>query len=91
MGDAPPVLITQSLRGYAGTVTGVLLNDTVPGVTADAQLTNLVWFREHPGQVVKLVWVDKVLRVVVRNVTDEPIAYPDGSAEYRVSFDFFEV
>lgn len=91
LGDAPPVLITQSLRGYAGTATGMLLSDTVPGVTADGQLDSLEWFREHPGTVLKLVWVDKVLRVVVRNVTDEPIAYPDGSAEYRVSFDFFEV
>jgi hypothetical protein len=91
MGDAPPVLITQSLRGYAGSVSGMLLNDTVPGVSASSQLDDLIWFREHPGQVVKLVWVDKVMRVVVRNVTDEPIAYPDGTAEYRVSFEFFQV
>lgn len=91
LGDAPPVLISQSLRGYEGTVTGVLLNDTVPGMTADGQLSSLNWFKERPGQVLKLVWVDKVMRVVIRNVTDEPIAYPDGSVEYLVSFEFFQV
>lgn len=91
LGDAPPVLITQSLRGYEGKVTGVLLNDTVPGMTADGQLSSLEWFRKRPGVVLKLVWVDKVMRVVIRNITDEPIAYPDGTAEYLVSFDFFQV
>lgn len=91
LGDAPPVLISQSLRGYEGTVSGVLLNETVPGMTAEGQLSSLEWFKERPGQVLKLVWVDKVMRVVIRNVTDEPIAYPDGTVEYLVSFEFFQV
>jgi hypothetical protein len=91
LGDAPPVLVTQNHRGYEGEVSGVLLNDTVPGVSADQQLTDLEWFKDHPGMVLKLVWVDKVMRVVILDVTDTPLAYADGTVEYLVSFRFFQV
>lgn len=91
LGEAPPVLITQNHRGYEGQVSGVLLNDTVPGVDAEDQLTSLEWFKDHPGIPLKLVWVDKVLKVVILNVTDTPLAYADGTVEYLVSFDFFQV
>lgn len=91
LGDAPPVLVTQSHRGYEGQVSGVLLNDTIPGVTAEQQLTDLEWFKDHPGVVLKLVWIDKVMKVVVFSVTDTPLAHPDGTVEYLVSLEFFQV
>lgn len=91
LGNAPPVLITQSIRGYEGTVSGVLANNTLTGVTADQMLDNLEYFKDNPGTVVKFLWVNKVMRVVIRNVTDEPLAYPDGTVEYLASFEFFEV
>lgn len=90
VGDAPPVLISQSLAGYEGTVTGVLLNDMVPGFTAESQLAALNTFKAQPGIVLKLTWVDRVLDIVIYNVTDSPIANPDGTVEYVVSFEFFQ-
>lgn len=91
LGSAPPVLVTQSIRGYEGQAVGVLANDVVPGLSADDMLAHMEWFKDNPGQVLKLVWVNKVMEVVVRNVTDEPLPLPDGSVEYLVTFDFFEV
>jgi hypothetical protein len=90
LGDAPPVLISQSIRGYEGSVAGILANNVIPGVTAEDQLNNLLYFRKQRGMRLKLAWVDKVMRVVLRQVTDTPIARPDGSVEYLVSFSFFE-
>lgn len=89
-GDAPPILVTQSIRGYEGSVVGVLANDVVPGLTADEMLENLEYFKDNPGMVLKLVWINKVMRVVVRGITDSPIANPDGSTEYLATFEFFE-
>lgn len=91
LGSAPPVLITQSIRGYEGSISGVLANNVAPGLSADQMLANLEWFKDNPGTVCKFVWVNKVMKVVIRNVTDEPIAYPDGTVEYLATFDFFEV
>lgn len=91
LGNAAPILITQSARGYEGTVTGVIADDQVPGLTTDAQLDALQYFKENPGKTLKLVWVDKSLRVVVYNVTDTPLPYPNGKIDYLVSFDFFQV
>jgi len=90
LGDAPPVLITQSIRGYEGTVSGVLANDVIPGLSAAEQLANLEYFKDNPGLVLKFIWVDKVMKVVVRNVTNTPLPNPDGSTEYLASFEFFE-
>lgn len=91
LGDAPPVLITQSLRGYEGTVSGVLANDVVPGVTAAQQLASMEVFKDAPGTVLKLLWIDKVLKVVIRGVSDTPLPNPDGTVEYLIKFEFFEV
>ena len=91
LGEAPPILITQSIRGYEGEVSGVLLDDTVPGYTADGQLDDLLWMKENPGMVFRLNWLDKSLRIVIRNVNDTPIARPSGKVEYLASFEFFEV
>lgn len=89
--DAAPVLITQSHRGYEGKVAGILGDDAVPGETAAGQLANLEYFKDNPGMVLKLIWIDKVMQVVIRSVTDTPISYPDGHVDYLVSFEFFQV
>lgn len=91
LNNAPPVLITQSHRGYEGTMSGVLADDTVPGETAESMLAYLEYFKDNPGIVTRMIWVDKVMKVVIRNVTDEPIPYPDGTVDYLVSFEFFQV
>lgn len=91
LGNAPPVLVTQSHRGYEGTITGVLADDAVSGETADGQLAKLEAFKDAPGSVLRLTWVNKVMKVVIRNVTDTPLPYPSGKIDYLVSFEFFEV
>lgn len=91
LGQAPPVLITQSHRGYEGSVDGVLADDAIPNETAAGQLSNLEYFKDNPGMVLKLIWIDKVMQVVVRNITDTPLSNPDGSVDYAVSFEFFQV
>lgn len=91
LGNAPPVLITQSLRGYEGTVAGVLLDNQVPGLTIDAQLAALDYFRSNPGQVLKLSWVEKTVQVVVYNVTESSIPYPNGTIDHAASMSFFQV
>lgn len=91
LGNAPPVMVSQSVRGYEGTVSGVLISGQIAGLTAEEQLENLEYFRDRPGMVLRLSWIDKFMRVVIRNVSDQPIAYPDGEVQYLASFDFFEV
>lgn len=91
LGDAPPILITQSIRGYEGTISGILSSDSGIGLTADQMLDNLEEYKRNPGQVLKFVWINKVMRVVVRNITDQPLVYPNGTVDYLASFDFFEV
>lgn len=91
LGDAAPVLITQSIRGYEGSLNGVLVSDVIPDLTADIQLDNFNWFRRRQGKVLLLSWVGKAFNVVCWNMSDNPIPRPDGTTEYLVSFDFVEV
>lgn len=91
LGSAPPVLVTQTLRGYEGSISGTLLSHTVPGLSAAQQLAALDWFRRRPGVPARMVWKDRALRVVLRNITDEPIANHDGTTEYLASAEFFQV
>lgn len=91
LGDAPPVLVTQAQRGYEGTISGVLADTTVPGETAEGMLGYMEYFKDNPGLVTRLVWVDKIMSVVIRRVSDVPIPYPDGTVDYLVSFEFFQV
>lgn len=91
VGPSAPVLITQALRGYEGTINGVLVNDVVPGETADTQLAKLLLMKRMPGATMRLVWVNKVMNVVIRNVTHYPIARANGKVEYYASFEFFQV
>ncbi len=91
LGDAPPVMVTQSIRGYEGSVAGILASNVVAGLSADDMLANLDWYRRNPGQVLTFTWVSRVISVVIRNVVDQPIPLPDGTVEYMASFEFFEV
>lgn len=91
LGNAPPVLITQSLRGYEGTLQGVLVDSQVPGLTIAAQLASLAYFRQNPGQVLKLSWIEKTIQVVVYNVTETSIPYTSGIIDHAASCTFFQV
>lgn len=91
LGSAEPVLITQSLRGYEGTVTGVIADGIVPGLTQEAQLASLTFFRRNPGRKLVLSWKEKNIKVVVYNITESSVSYPDGRVDHVVSFSFFQV
>ena len=91
LGNAPPVLITQAIRGYEGTITGVLAQDVITGLNATQQLANLEYFKDNPGLVVRLSWVNKTMRVVLYGITNTPLPYPDGKVDYLVSMSFFQV
>lgn len=91
IGNAPPILVTQSMRGYEGTISGILADNAIPGETADSQQGYLQYFKDNPGIVLRLVWVNKTMLVVIRGVTDTPLPNPDGSVDYLASFEFFEV
>lgn len=89
LGNAAPVLIVQSLGdGYAGKVSGVLVGDF--GVAIEDQVDNLDWFRKNTGVTHRLTYVDRAMKVVVYNLTYEPVSNPDGTVDYELSFEFFE-
>lgn len=90
LGQAPPVLITQAIRGYEGSLSGVIAQDVVPGLSATQQLANLEYFKDNPGVPVRLSWVNKVLQVVLFNVTDSPVPYADGKVDHVASMNFFQ-
>lgn len=89
LAEVPPVLITQSLRGYAGSVSGVLVDDIIAR-TARQQRDSLKKFREYQGTKMLLYLVDEAFEVVVFNITYKAIALPSGGVDYFASFDFFQ-
>lgn len=90
MGQAPPVLITQALRGYEGTITGIVAQDLISGLSSTQQLANLEYFKDNPGIPAILAWVDKVIKVVLYNISDTPMPYADGKVDYMISASFFQ-
>jgi hypothetical protein len=90
LGQASPVLITQALRGYEGTLAGVIVQDEVPGLTGRQQLANLEYFKDNPGEVIRISWVDKVFKGVLYNITDSPVPHPNGKVDHAVSASFFQ-
>ncbi len=85
-----PVLISQAIRGYEGTISGVLVSDVISGLSAREQKNRLNEFKNNPGMPLKLIFIDDAITVIIRNVTYVPIARHDGSTDYEASFDFFQ-
>lgn len=88
IGDAPPVLITQSQGGYAGTVAGRIV--THAGVLARTFRDRMAEFKREQGRALTLYLVDEAFDAVLFNIQWAPIPIPDGSTEYSVSFDFYQ-
>lgn len=90
LGDAPPVLIVSSLRdGREDKIAGTLVDDF--GVSIDTQRGHLEWFRKHTGTELCLTSVDKSMRVVAYNINYDAVARHDGSLDFDINFDYFEV
>lgn len=90
LGDYPPVLITQSLGGYAGHVEGLLHGDVIPGVTAKQMRDRLKSIRDDPGIELVLMLADESIRVAIYNVTWTPDTSP-GGVDYWAAFDYVQV
>lgn len=85
----PPVLITQSIRGFEGHASGQLSNNIIPSLTARQQRDRFKAMILYPGVELLLYNFDEVMKVVVYNASYYPIAV-EGDTEYIVDFDFFQ-
>jgi hypothetical protein len=85
-----PVLITQTLRGYEGSVSGVIADDTLSGRTARQMRDTLKTWRTQQGTRRLLYLVDEAFEVVIFNISYKARAYSGGKIKYDVSFDFFQ-
>ncbi len=89
IGDFPPMVITQSIGGYAGHVEGMLVSDVI-SVTAKAQRDRLRKIRKSPGTELILKTMDECLRVCAYNINVQPVSRPSG-IDYFASFDYVQV
>jgi hypothetical protein len=86
VGASKSIVITQSLRGYEGTITGRIHPRT--GATIAQQQAILWRIKESPGQDFLLTLSDMALVVVVSNLVPAPLDSPDADKE--VSFRFHQ-
>jgi hypothetical protein len=87
LGSKHGVRITQSLRGFEGTVTGRLA--AAFGYGVEQWENNLLSIKERPGRVCVLSMANESIRCVVHNITTAPT--PTVPITKAVSFEFFEV
>lgn len=78
--SGPPVLVTQVLGGYAGTVKGVFIDNMPSGFTAQQLRDNFNSIREDPGCPCKLSYADMSLNIVAYNMVID--SYADASGIY---------
>lgn len=88
---AAPVLITQSQWGYVGSVSGVLTDMNLSGVTARQLRDRLLAMRKKVGQTFYLLWQDEAIECYIYNVAVQQVGNADGSTDYNVSFGFVQV
>lgn len=85
VGGTKGVRVTQALRGYEGSISGMI----VAGATSVAQqVADLMLLKQSPGQPYLLTTSDFTISVVIGNVVAAPIPLPDQ--QKAVSFDFWQ-
>jgi hypothetical protein len=90
LADAPPVLISQSVRGYEGSVRGLLVdNFLINGASARTQRDSFKAMIKKRGGVLHLFLVDEFFECFITNAKYRPIADPYG-VSYEISFDFYQ-
>ena len=82
IGSTRPVLITQGLRGFEGTVTGALVD--VNSLAAGTMRTRLLAMRSRPGRTLRLILADYALTVALSNIWVSPV--PAGDIPAGFSF-----
>lgn len=90
VGGTEIVLVTQSLRGLEGRITGEL-HSGIPGVATTAQQwrDKMLNIKAKPGQKCWLTFGDRTMQVVIRNVSIAPRS--NAQLSFSVGFDFYQV
>jgi hypothetical protein len=88
--DGPPVLITQYIGGDSGTITGVLSDEALPGLSAKAQSKSFKSYRKNAGQTLRLLVGNENIKVVCYNMQIDSAPYNGGLA-YNCTFDWARV
>lgn len=94
--SGPPVLVTQNLYGEFGSVSAIIrtLDAEVgvsPTLTARTQKNNLNEIRDDWGGKAKLMFQDEAWDVFIHHIKVQRIGRHNGTTEYAVEFEFFEV
>lgn len=90
VGGTEIVLVTQSMRGAQGTVSGDL-HSNLFGLTTTAQQwrDKLLNIKAKPGRRCWLTLGDRTIQCVIRNVSISP--RPSATLSFSVSFEFYQV
>ena len=90
LGAESPVLVTQGMRGYEGSISGLLIDWQRPAWMADRtaqdERDRLLDLKSRPGATYRLVLQDLNIPVVVSNVLAAPMPGPD--VQFAARFDF---
>ncbi|MDN4162942.1 DNRLRE domain-containing protein [Nocardioides abyssi] len=86
IGSSRARLLTQALRGYEGSISGLLVN--TGGRSVREQEADMYTLKSTPGQTYALVLSDMSIPVVIANVTVAPT--PHKEVVKRVSFNFWQ-
>lgn len=87
LGASRPVRIIQSVRGWEGSITGMLIDAN--GKTAQQWQDQLFKLKERPTQPVTLSVGTESFKVILSNIATAPIGPIPGTR--AASFDFFQV
>ena len=92
LGAEHPILVTQGMRGYEGSISGLLIDWAAPpsmvGRTAQGERDHLLELKGRAGSKYRLVINDQNIPVVVSNVSVYPL--PGQSMRFAAGFDFFQ-
>jgi hypothetical protein len=90
IGGSEIVLVTQSLRGIEGRITGEL-HGGIAGLSTTAQQfrDKLLRIKSKPGQKCWLTFGDRTIQCVIRNVSTAPRG--NAQLSFSVGFDFYQV
>ena len=87
LGSDRVVVITQALRGFEGTISGLLTELKGQSESHTVWRENLLKFKSEPHRIRTLVVGDQVFPVIVRNVQ---VRYAPKRRGYQASFEFFQ-
>jgi hypothetical protein len=86
-----PFVVIQSLWGPVGTMSGLLTDENIPGVTAKQLRDRWDILRKMAGATLHLTWADQSEAVVIYNTKIIEHTVPNGSTDYEVSFGYVVV